>query len=149
MVQKALNAPHVPVGTSDTWTMYDNGANADVMKAIDVALMNGFPYWQGSSPEMGLIKLDEAIARTRAKIHGKRLIVSETGWPTRGDAFQGSVPSVENLQRYWKDAACTLKNRGTSFFWFSAFDEPAKQGEVERSFGVADANMNLKINLRC
>ncbi|KAF8251007.1 glycoside hydrolase [Wilcoxina mikolae CBS 423.85] len=152
MVQVALKAPNVPVGTADTWTSWVDPANKEVIDACDVVLMNGFPYWQGAPVEQGLAKLQEAVANTRAVIGGKPFMIGETGWPSKGDNFGASVASKDNAQKYWKAAACWLQTTNYPWYWFSAFDEPNKgadHGGVERYFGVAQADQPLKISLKC
>jgi len=149
MVHIALGAPEVPIGVADTWTAWEEGATEPVVDAVDVILMNGFPYWQGARIENALEKLTDALAVTRSKSKGKPIIVGETGWPTAGANFGESVPSVENLQSYWRQAACYLQGQQIPWFWFSAYDEPFKAEGVERNFGLATFDKNLKINLQC
>lgn len=111
-----------------------------MIAACDVVLMNGFPYWQGAPVEQGLTKLKEAVANTRKAIgSSKPFMIGETGWPSKGDNFDASVASTQNLQKYWKAAACWLQTTNYPWYWFSAFDEPnksAERGGVERNFGV-------------
>jgi len=150
MVQIALKAPKIPIGCADTWTSWEKGVNQPVIDAVDFVLMNGFPYWEGSTPAQALGKLQSAITKTRNRIQGKVLVVGETGWPTKGDKFGSAVPSVANLQAYWKAAACWMRAQRIAFFWFSAFDEPQKgASHVEGNFGLADVNGKLKISLKC
>jgi len=151
MVQKSLKSPHVPVGTADTWTSWVNGANAPVIKACDVVIMNAFPYWQGVSVGGGLGTFKKAIANTRRAIGSKKpFMIGETGWPTAEEKPFGSAKaSVANLQKYWKQAACWLQTTNYPWLFFSAFDEPQKTSVVEKNFGVAKSNKALKISLKC
>jgi len=149
MVQVALGAPQVPVGTADTWTSWVDGANKPVITASDVILMNGFPYWQGSTIEDSLATFQKSIAATQAVIDGKPLIVGETGWPTAGPNFGNAVANRENLQAYWKGVACWLQSQGMSWLWFSAFDEPQRESTIEKNFGTAWSGQTLKLSLTC
>jgi hypothetical protein len=56
--------------------------------------------------------------------------------PTKGSNFGAAVASKDNLQAYWKAAACWLQTTNYPWYWFSAFDEPNKTGDIEQSFGV-------------
>lgn len=117
---------------------------------IQYVLMNGFAYWEGYTPSQGLDRLKRALDITRARLGGKPLVVGETGWPTKGAKVGNAVPSVANLQTYWKSAACWLRKERIGFFWFSAFDEPQKDANgVEGNFGVATYDRKLKISLKC
>lgn len=113
-------------------------------------LTNGFPYFQGAPIETALQTFQESVAATRGAIGpDKPLVVGETGWPSEGENFGAAVPSLENEQRYWTETACYLLREGIPFYWFEAFDEPWKGEGVEESFGVADVNRQLKIDLNC
>lgn len=119
--------------------------------------MNGFPYWQGATIETAKDIFYKSIADTKAAIGGKPFIVGETGWPTAGDNFVSpdtpgtgpAVPSVANLQTFWREAGCALQNDKIPFFFFSTFDEPQRDGAIEQNFGVATSDKNLKISLQC
>ncbi|KAI5815344.1 glycoside hydrolase superfamily [Pyronema omphalodes] len=152
MVQIALNSPNTPVGTADTWTMWVHPDNKPVAKAVDVAIMNGFPYWQGAPIDQGLAKLKQAIWDTRKAVgYEKPFVLGETGWPSAGPNFGAAVASRENAEKYWKAAACWLQTSPSNYpwFWFSGFDEPNRESTIEQNFGVADANQNLKFSLKC
>ena len=151
MVQNkdGLNQPQVPIGTADTWTSWVDGANAPVIKAVDIALMNAFPYWQGVDISGGLDKLKEAIANTRRAVGwNKPFLIGETGWPSGGPNFGASAATRANTQRYWKEVVCWLQQRPEyPWFWFSAFDEPQRESEVERNFGISDVNKKPKVGM--
>jgi glucan endo-1,3-beta-D-glucosidase/glucan 1,3-beta-glucosidase len=151
---KAIKPPNVsatfPVGTADTWTSWVNPGFADVIKASDVCLMNAFPYWQATPIQGALAKLQEAIQNTRNAIGNKPFVLGETGWSSAGANFGPAVPSPANQQAFWKSAGCWLKKQPFQWFWFSAFNEPHRDSEVERNFGIAKAiDRSLKINLTC
>jgi len=148
MVQIAAKV-QVPVGSADTWSAWDDPANTPVINACDVILMNSFPYWQGVTIEESLSTFTKSIAVTKQRTGYKPFVVGETGWPTKGPNFGNSVASVENSQKYWKAAACHLKKEGIPRYWFSGFDEPKKNGEIEQNFGVARADMSPKIDFSC
>lgn len=149
MVQIALNAPHVAVGTADTWTSWENGNdNHAVFDAVDVITMNGFPYWEGKTPAEGLASFQEAIRKSRTNAGwDKPFVIGETGWPTIGDNFGVAVPSVPNLQEYWKSVGCWLLQNDFAWFWFSGYDEPARGAAgVEGNFGITQWNGTPKVD---
>jgi glucan endo-1,3-beta-D-glucosidase/glucan 1,3-beta-glucosidase len=150
MVQTALGASHIPVGSADTWTSWVDGANVDVIKACDVIVMNAFPYWQGAQVDGSQDVFQKAVSNTKAAIgEDKQLIIGETGWPTGGPDFGAAHPNVENLQKFYKSAGCSLRSSKTPHFWFSAFDEPNRGSDIEKNFGIATSDRNLKINVTC
>ncbi|PWW77787.1 Glycoside Hydrolase Family 17 protein [Tuber magnatum] len=150
MVQIAHGASHIAVGSADTWTSWVDGANADVVRACDVVVMNAFPYWQGAPVDDAQGVFQTAIDNTKAAIgEGKQLIIGETGWPTGGPDFGSAHPSVENLQKYYKSTGCSLRTSKTPHFWFSTFDEPNRTSDIEKNFGIATSDRNLKIDITC
>lgn len=149
MVQVAYKLSSIPVGTADTWTSWEHPDNQPVRDAVDVVLMNGFPYWEGATIAQGLDKLKEAIAKTKAHTGNKPFVIGETGWPTYGPKFGSAIASKVNLQAYWKAAGCYLISQKIPFFWFSAFNEPNKSSAIEQNFGVGYSNRVLMIDLKC
>lgn len=140
----------VPVGHTDTWTAWVDPANQDVINAVDMLITDGYPYWQGSSIDNAQGVFAKCVQDTINVAQGKEVWVGETGWPTAGGNQGSAVPSVTNLQTYWRMVACPGGPLyGMNYFWFSAFDAPSASPGVESNFGIADSNRKLKINLQC
>ena len=79
--------------------------------------------------------------------NGKRVIISETGWPSKGTSIRGAEPSFLNFLRYFINAQQWSKDENIEMYYFSSFDEEWKtdiEGDVGASWGLWDANMNLK-----
>jgi len=81
------------------------------------------------------------VRRVQAVAHGKPVIISETGWPDRGSAFHGSVPSRAGAMRYFVDTVQWAKMADVPMFYFAAFDEAWKvgaEGDVGAYWGLWD-----------
>ena len=79
--------------------------------------------------------------------NGKKVIISETGWPTMGCNFEGSYPSFENAMKYFINTQQWSKDDDIEIFYFSSFDEDWKvedEGDVGAYWGLWDKNGNLK-----
>ena len=79
--------------------------------------------------------------------NGKKVIISETGWPNLGTAFGGAVPSVENAIKYFINTYQWAEQEGIEIFYFSSFDETwkvDKEGDVGEYWGLWDKDGNLK-----
>jgi exo-beta-1,3-glucanase (GH17 family) len=126
----------VPVGTSEPWTSWVDGANVDVIEACDFVGLNAFPYWQGKPIDQGLTTLQKAIYATWTATSGKPLVVTETGWPSAGPAFEEAVASLENQEKYFNEAVPWLLQQKIPYVWFSGWDEPQRPAPVEQHFGV-------------
>jgi glucan 1,3-beta-glucosidase len=75
---------------------------------------------------------------------GKRVIITETGWPSQGGSFKGSLASYENAIRYFIDCQNWCNQNGIESFYFSSFDESWKVVRKAKSepIGVFGIKMN-------
>ena len=133
--------PGVPVGYVDAYYLFEK--HPHITAACDVVLTNCYPFWEGCPREQAVAYMQDMVARTRAAAPGKRIVISETGWPDRGSAFHGSVPSREGAMRYFVDSCNWARQDGIEIFYFAAFDEAWKvgaEGDVGAHWGLWDKN---------
>ena len=100
-VRAALPAD-VPVGCVDAY--YQFLERPDLVAACDVVLPNCYPFWEGADIGHAWLYLKRMHALVQAAAGEKRVIISETGWPGKGQAVADAVPSVENAMRYFIEA---------------------------------------------
>ena len=137
--------PGVPVGYVDAYYLFEN--HPRVTAACDVVLTNCYPFWEGCPREEAIAYMQAMYRRTVAVAAGKRVIISETGWPHTGTAFHAAVPSVEGAMRYFIDTYRWAGQDGVEVFYFSAFDEAWKvgaEGDVGAYWGLWDKDGNPK-----
>jgi exo-beta-1,3-glucanase (GH17 family) len=142
-VKRAL--PGVAVGYVDAYFLFEK--HPRITAACDVVMTNCYPFWEGCPREQALAYMQTMLARTRAAAPGKRVLISETGWPDQGSAFEGSVPSREGAMQYFVDTARWARDEGIELFYFSAFDEAWKvgaEGDVGAYWGLWDKHGALK-----
>ncbi|MBT8266851.1 MAG: glycosyl hydrolase [Bacteroidia bacterium] len=142
-VKKAI--PDVPVGYVDAY--YEFTDRPRITDACDVILANCYPYWEGCPLEYSLVYMKEMYNQAVKAANGKKVIISETGWPNLGSAFEGSIPSFENAIKYFINTQLWSKEDDIDVFYFSSFDEPWKvgdEGDVGAYWGLWDKNENLK-----
>jgi exo-beta-1,3-glucanase (GH17 family) len=139
-IQRVKDAlPGVQVGYVDAYFLFEK--HPRITAACDVVMTNCYPFWEGCPREHALAYMQTMLARTRAAAPGKRILISETGWPDQGSAFQGSVPSREGAMRYFVDSCAWARAEGVEIFYFSAFDEAWKvgaEGDVGAYWGLWD-----------
>jgi exo-beta-1,3-glucanase (GH17 family) len=141
--------PGVPVGYVDAYYLFEK--HPRVTEACDVVLTNCYPFWEGCPREEAVAYMQDMMARTRAAAPGKRIIISETGWPDQGSAFHGAIPSREGAMRYFVDTHTWAKNEGVEVFHFAAFDEAWKvgaEGDVGAYWGLWDKDGQPKFTAR-
>jgi len=142
-VKKAL--PGVPVGYVDAYFLFEK--HPRVTAACDVVMTNCYPFWEGCPREQALAYMQTMVQRTRAAARGKRVLISETGWPDQGSAFHGAVPGTEAAMQYFVDTAAWAEREGVEWFHFAAFDEAWKvgaEGDVGAFWGLWDKDAKPK-----
>jgi exo-beta-1,3-glucanase (GH17 family) len=137
--------PGVEVGYVDAYFKFVD--HPRVTEACDVVLANCYPFWEGCSAEHSLLYMKEMYRRAVHAANGRKVIISETGWPNLGSAEGGSVPSLENAIKYFINAYQWAEEDGIEIFYFSSFDETWKvdsEGDVGAYWGLWDKDGNLK-----
>ena len=129
----------VPVGYVDAYFKFND--YPEIADACDVILANCYPFWEGCPAEHAILYMKEMYRRAQQAARGKRVIISETGWPNTGTPERGAVPSFENAIKYFIDTYRWAAEDSIEIFWFSAFDETWKvdsEGDVGAFWGLWD-----------
>jgi len=145
MYQVKEAIPDIPVGYVDAY--YEFSHRPKITEACDVILANCYPYWEGCSIEYSLIYMKQMYHQALSAANGKKVIISETGWPNLGTNFKGSYPSFENAMKYFINSQVWSDTDDIDIFYFSSFDESWKvgaEGDVGAYWGLWDKNEKLK-----
>ncbi|NJC26263.1 glycoside hydrolase family 17 protein [Neolewinella antarctica] len=137
--------PDVTVGYVDAY--YEFTDHPELVDASDVVLANCYPYWEGCPFEHSLVYMKQMYQQAVDAARGKKVIITETGWPSQGTPTKGSVPSEENAMGYFINAVEWTEEKGIDLFYFSSFDESWKvgaEGDVGAYWGVWDKDENIK-----
>lgn len=132
-------APGVDVGYVDAYFEFVD--HPRITAACDVLLANCYPFWEGCPAEHALLYMKDMYRRVCDVANGKRVIVSETGWPNIGTAEGAAVPSFENAVKYFVDTCRWADAEDIEIFYFSSFDESWKvgaEGDVGAYWGLWD-----------
>lgn len=137
--------PGIDVGYVDAYFKFvDHPGVTDV---CDVVLANCYPFWEGCSAEYSLLYMKDMYRRAVQAANGKKVIISETGWPNVGTPFGGAVPSYESAIKYFINTYQWAEEENIEVFYFSAFDETWKvdaEGDVGAYWGLWDKDGKLK-----
>jgi len=142
-VKQAL--PKLSVGYVDAYYLFEQ--HPQVTAACDVLFTNCYPFWEGCPREQAIAYMQSMYRRTLAVARGKRVVISETGWPHTGSPFHGAVPSVDGAIRYFVDSCRWAASEDIELFYFAAFDEAWKvgaEGDVGAYWGLWDKDGRLK-----
>lgn len=137
--------PDVPVGYVDAYYQFEN--RPALSDACDVILANLYPYWEACHHDYALLYMKDQYRRAVRAGKGKRVIVTETGWPSQGEAFYAAEPSAENAMKYFIDCQRWSQEEGIDLFYFSSFDEAWKvgdEGDVGAYWGLWNSHEQLK-----
>lgn len=142
-VKEAL--PNIPVGYVDAY--YEFSHRPRITEMCDVILTNCYPYWEGCSIEYAIGHMQQMFGQAADAGSGKKVIITETGWPNKGQGFKGALPSDENAMKYFIHTQEWSANAGIDIFYFSSFDESWKvgtEGDVGAFWGLWDKNEKIK-----
>jgi GPH family glycoside/pentoside/hexuronide:cation symporter len=135
----------IPVGYVDAYYQFlDRPALID---ACDVILANCYPFWEGADNLYALSYLNRMMELTQQVAKDKKVIITETGWPSIGEKVEAAEPSKLNAMKYFISVQEWAKNENIELFYFSSFDESWKvkqEGEVGTGWGIWDKNEKLK-----
>ena len=137
--------PNIPVGYVDAY--YEFSDRPKITEVCDVILANCYPYWEGCSLEYSLVYMKQMYQQALNAGKGKKVIITETGWPSKGTSLEGAHPSYDNALRYFINAQKWSKDDAIEMFYFSSFDESWKvgsEGDVGAYWGLWDKDENLK-----
>lgn len=137
--------PDIPVGYVDAYYEFEN--RPGLADACDVILANCYPYWEGCHIDYSFVYMKDMFHRAVRAGRGKRVIISEAGWPNQGETFHGAEPSMENAMKYFINAQLWSEEEDIEMFYFSSFDESWKtgdEGDVGAFWGIWDKDENLK-----
>jgi len=145
-IQKVKQAlPDIPVGYVDAY--YQFKENPALVDACDIVLVNCYPFWEGSNITHATAHLKEMYSLAKQAANGKKVIITETGWPNEGSSNNEAYPSMENAMRYFINIQNWSQEENVEMFYFSSFDESWKvrhEGDVGQAWGLWDKNENLK-----
>jgi exo-beta-1,3-glucanase (GH17 family) len=137
--------PHTPVGYVDAY--YEFAARPKITEACDVILANCYPYWEGCHIDYSLLYMKDMYNQACNAANGKKVIISETGWPSEGTNLEAAYPSHENFLKYFINTQRWSAEDDIGVFYFSSFDEAWKvgaEGDVGAYWGLWDKDENLK-----
>lgn len=136
---------NVPVGYVDAY--YEFTERPAITEACDIILANCYPFWESCNEEFSLMYMKDMYHKAMRAGNGKKVIISETGWPDQGTNVGGAYPSEENAMKYFINAQHWSKEEDIEIFYFSSFDESWKvgdEGDVGAYWGIWDKEENLK-----
>jgi glucan 1,3-beta-glucosidase len=141
--KKEIN--NVPVGYVDAY--YEFVDRPAITDACDIIYANCYPFWEGCDQDYSLVYMKDMYHQALKAGNGKKVIVSETGWPNKGSNLEGAFPSEANAIKYFINAQKWSLEEDIEMFYFSSFDESWKtgsEGDVGAFWGIWDKDEKVK-----
>ncbi len=137
--------PDIEVGYVDAY--YEFVKRPRISEACDLILCNCYPYWEGTPFEYSFDHMRHMFQMANDAGKGKRVVITETGWPSQGEGLGAADPSRVNAMKNFINTHLWAVENNIETFYFSSFDEAWKvgaEGEVGAYWGVWDSKGKLK-----
>ncbi len=138
-------APDIKVAYVDAYYIF--AENPRLVDHCDIILANCYPFWEGSALEVSTGHLQGIYDYLSRHAKGKKIIISETGWPSQGGKVDQAEANELNAMKYFINVDRWRRDKGLDLYYFSSFDESWKvhqEGDVGARWGIWDASEKLK-----
>lgn len=137
--------PDIPVGYVDAY--YEFVQRPALVDNSDIILCNCYPFWEGTEFSHSLQHMNSMYESVKQISNNKKVIITETGWPSQGKSLEGALPTKINAMKYFINTHLWALDDNIETFYFSSFDEAWKidsEGDVGAYWGIWDINEKLK-----
>jgi GPH family glycoside/pentoside/hexuronide:cation symporter len=136
---------NIEVGYVDAY--YQFIERPKLVDACDLILCNFYPFWEGAVIDYSASYLSNMLEVTKEVSKDKRIVITETGWPSIGEIIESAIPSRINAMKFFISSQEWAKSNNIELFHFSSFDESWKviqEGKLGTSWGLWDKNEKFK-----
>lgn len=147
-ISKVNNTTDIPVATAEIWA--DWLKHPQLANAVDIMFVHIYPYWDGISIDKSADYILEKWNELKSKYPNKKMVIGETGWPSKGEIRGNAIPSELNQKKYLADFIEMAKSNDIDYFYFEIFDEKWKnklEGETGSNWGMYLSSGSLKPQL--
>ncbi len=136
---------NIPLGYVDAY--YQFIERPAIIDACDLVLANCYPFWEGIENRHSAFSVQHMYQLTKEVAKGKKVIITETGWPCGGKTVLDAVPSDSHAMSFFVTIQKWAQDEGVELFYFTSFDEPWKiayEGDVGAQWGLWNKDEKLK-----
>lgn len=140
-----------PVSTAEQWHVWEK--YPELADHVDFITVHIFPYHEGVGIDGGLQSVFTRYDQMVKLFPGKRIVIGEIGWPSKGPVREAAVPSDENQARFVREFLSHPRTPMLDYFLLEAFDQPWKldaergEGWAGAYWGMYDVDRQLKYPL--
>ena len=147
-IERAREAvPGVQISYVDAYYLFEQYPS--LVQACDLLLINCYPFWEECPAEHSLLYMKDMYRRAVDVANGKKVVISETGWPSAGERYGGAIPSLDNEMKYFINTYRWAEQDDVDIIYFSSFDESWKtgdEGDVGAYWGLWDKDNRFKFD---
>ncbi|EXJ60223.1 hypothetical protein A1O7_04375 [Cladophialophora yegresii CBS 114405] len=113
-------------------------AHPEICQASDYCAVNAHAFFDANTVAANAGTFVKSVI-SNIQTNGKAIIVTESGWPYRGDVNGQAIPSLENQQVAIASLRAAFAGNPGGLFLFQAYDASYKgegASNVERFFGI-------------
>jgi exo-beta-1,3-glucanase (GH17 family)/cellulose synthase/poly-beta-1,6-N-acetylglucosamine synthase-like glycosyltransferase len=146
ILDRVRQATRKPVSTAEPWHIWLK--HPELADHVDYIAVHMLPYWEGLHVESAVDYVVDKMERLQKRFPGKRIVITEVGWPSDGRTREGAVASSANQAMFLRRFIHRAKIEGYTYYIMEAFDQPWKEHTAEGGagayWGVYDANRQPK-----
>jgi exo-beta-1,3-glucanase (GH17 family)/cellulose synthase/poly-beta-1,6-N-acetylglucosamine synthase-like glycosyltransferase len=139
---------HVPVSTAEPWHVWLH--HPQLAKSVDFITVHLLPYWEGV-PEPAAVNVAMFhLHQLEQAFPGKRIVIGEIGWPSKGVQIGPATASRVNQARFLRDFFNIAQKEHLQYFVMEAFDQPWKtsfEGLAAGYWGMFSLDRHAKWSL--
>lgn len=112
--------------------------NPELCDISDYIAVNAHPFWEGNvKPSDSGKWLKQQISQLKSVCHlSKNILITETGWPTKGETLNDAVPSLINQVLALESISRALKDQVIMFTTYNDYWKDSGPNGVEQHWGI-------------
>lgn len=146
-IERVKREVSIPVTTAEVWNVWLD--HPELASAVDYLAVHILPYWEGLPASVAVNHALKIYQRLRQAYPGKRVVIAEFGWPSRGLNRKHAVPDPVAQAQIIRNFIARAEAMGIDYSIVEAFDQPWKtfEGSVGAYWGIFDAERHPKFAL--
>ncbi len=144
-VRRATTEQNLSIATAEPWHVWL--AYPELAAEVDFIGAHLFGYWDGVPAADATVYVARRFDELRAAYPRKKIMIAETGWPSRGADHEAAVASPESQAAYVTQFLRFAADKGYDYNLVDAYDQPWKApGEGGAYWGIFDEGGKPKFN---
>ncbi|HTI85619.1 MAG TPA: glycosyltransferase [Alphaproteobacteria bacterium] len=144
-IRKVRKSQRAPVSTAEPWHVWLK--HPELVREVDYMAVHILPYWEGVPLDQAMDYIMQRYHELQSAYPGKKIVLSEVGWPSAGKTRGGAETGIVNQGRFLRQFLNLARENNLDYFIMEAFDQPYKQsfeGTVGAYWGVYDVDRKPK-----